>query len=195
MNVFYKSILVEPGKVGGVQLLPFSAFHAMCLYVLQSPFAATDGNCNTEQISLGDIITVILICSGNSKKGFKKYLRFQNSKIRRAIWALRISLYNKDKLINDIINHLNCYLAAPQVAEPIGNTAKAKAKKSGAPWPYYIVSMLWQETQGQLSELWDMSVTELACHKSIFEERNCGAEIADRLLEERERNTGVPADG
>jgi len=189
MNVFEKSLFIRAGSVLGHRLKPFSAFHSICLNMFESPFL-TGGEPNR-----GDIATAILICTSDSSTGLDKVLRFQNSRISRWVWTLRLYLSNPEKVISALSSHISNYFDYPQVGVEIGPDKKTAIRKTGAPWQYFMVSVMWQQTGARLKDIWDMPLCELACHKAIHDEMNGLIEIADGLLEERERNRKKNAHG
>lgn len=169
----------------GYQLKPFSAYHATCLLMLDSPFV------HGGSPSYGDIMTALMVCSGNRRTGMSRAIDFQNSRLRQVWWSIRLFFSSIGKVIAAIDNHINAYKDFPQIATPIGPRAQSDivAKKTGAPWAYFIVSVMWQRTGADLDKIWDMPLCELACHKAIKDELEGLHEIADGLLEERERNS------
>lgn len=181
MNVFEKSLFIQSGSVLGHELKPFSAFHASALMLLGSPFM------NGGTASGGDIATAIIICSSSKKDGIGKVIAFQNSRIARAVWAFRLYLADRRMIADQLTNHIMSFFDYPQTGSIIGKD-KGAIRKSGAPWTYYLVSRIWQKTGSDLDALWNMPLCELGCHKAIIDEQDGMIEIADGLLEERERN-------
>ena len=178
MNCFHKSLYLKPGKILGVALAPFSAFQASVLSLMESPFI--EGG----YPEWGDIITALLVFQSNREDGLEKCLRFQNSKVYRAYWWCRLLLCNTDKVAYKINSHIEAYLEYPEVEQSLSK----RGESAGAPWWYYMVSLMWQETGVSLDDLWDMPLCELSCHKAIHDELHGGSKIAVGLLEERERN-------
>lgn len=182
MNVFDKSIFIEPGKVLGKDLLPFSAFHASCLALVESPLLSAG------LPAWGDLVTAVLICTSRKKDGLSKYLRFTNSKLYRLYWRIKIMCHKKSKVIDQIVNHISAYYDFPDVGEKAELSGKKSTARSGAPGFHFIVSAIWQSTGARLNDIWDMPLCELACHKAMQDEMGGGVEISTSLLEERERN-------
>lgn len=181
MNIFDKSLFMRPGKVMGHALKPFSAYHASSLLLLGSPFMTGGAS------AWGDYGTFILVCTSDYKTGLDKVLHFQNSRLCRLFWTVWILCFSLSKASAQIEAHIACYNDYPDVAEPIGSKDQ-KRRCSGAPWPFFVVSLMWQATGTELARLWDMPLNELLCHKAIYDELNGGADIAVSLIEERERN-------
>lgn len=182
MNIFDKSLFMKPGAVLGYQLKPFSAHHASCLIMLDSPFLHGKGD-----PAWGDIVAIIMICSGDSKSSMDRYLSFLNSPVYRLLWQIRLFFCNLNKVKKQLNNHVAAYFDYPEVGIPQSEGGSSN-RKSGAPWPYFCISLLWQSTSSNLYELWNMPLSELLCHKAIYDEMNGIAEIMDGIFEERERN-------
>ena len=76
---------------------------------------------------------------------------------------------NHNRAVGQLHEHVDNYFSAPEVWEE-KNQGGGKGKRSGAPSWFCIVSLMWVATGESLGTLWDMSLSELACHKAVMDE-------------------------
>jgi hypothetical protein len=181
LGVFGQSIFATPPVIGGVQLRAFSAYHALALMELDSPYMGA-----RREPTEGDTATAILVCSMRRVDGLEAIRRALSSPIARIRWALYWLFHNHVKTGNDISDHITASMAYPEVWRDTGD---GDCKSTGADWPYYVVSVIAQNMHGvAYVDIWDMPLAELNCHKAIITECNGDAQIAEnelRLIESR----------
>ena len=182
MNIFDRSLFMVAGKVAGVQLSPLSAYQTAALILLDSPYLNGDDS----SVSWGDTVSALIILSSGND-GLNKVIGFQNKSGIRALWRMRLFVRNHKTIVSQLKAHVATYFDYPEVWEVISSDG-GKSSKSGAPWVYFLISVIWQATGRPLDELWDMPLIVLSCHKAIRDELNGGAEIGTSLIEEREKN-------
>jgi hypothetical protein len=162
--------------VAGLRLQPFSAHHAMLLLEIESPYI-TGG-----AVTVADTTAALIVCRTRKVQGIGPYARFCASWFCRLLWRVWWVFRSHDNVCNELQDHIFSSCKYPQmwIAEESN-----KGKSTGAPWPYYLVSLIAQEIPSiPYADLWDMPLSELSCHKAIIDERSGGAEIAESDLQE-----------
>ncbi len=176
MGVFGQSLFATPPRVGGVQLQPFSAFHAQALMELDSPFIT-----GTRDPVEGETAVALVVCSSLRKDGLSRVQRLLSSPWARLCWNVRWLFRDHTTAANELAEHVTSSAVCPQTWEEQGD---GKGSSTGADWPYYVVSIMAQNLHGiPFDELWDMPLAELICHKVILAEANGQVKIAERDLE------------
>ena len=183
LGIFAKAFLVKPPKILGIQLRPFSAYHALVLQMLESPFLAGE-----RPVTIEDLLTGILVCSEGYKANLRAYLRFQNSRLSKTIWALRLLFRNTDQARLDFAEYVRTYLVAPSY------WMKDDQRMSKVPYPFRIsVTILENIGSMRPEEVWDMGLTLVACYKACIDETH-GADLADKEIAEMEQKLGLQLD-
>jgi len=176
MGVFGQSLFATPPRIGGVQLRAFSAFHALALMELDSPYICDGGEEPTE----GDTATALLICSMTKADGLQGVWRRVSSLRSRLRWSLYWLTHDHAKAGNALAEHITASVRYPAMWHDAND---GDGKSTGAPWPYYMVSVIAQNLHGiDYEALWDMPLTELNCHKAIITECNGDMQIAENEL-------------
>jgi len=177
VSVFARSILSDAPEIGGVRLKAFSAFHALALLELDSPYIL--GGRDPEW---GDTIAALLVCSSVRGDKLGKVLQWHTSPFRAVRWWLYTITHNHAKIGNELAEHIVGSIEFPPVWEKTGGD-REHTTKSGANWAFYIVSVVARSLHGiKYNELWDMPLSELICHKAIIAEENGDIEIAESEL-------------
>ena len=175
MGVFGQAIIATPPKIGGVQLRAFSAFHALALQELDSPYFTAE-----REPTIGETTAALLVCSSRRADGLRKVASYS-----RARWWLCWLFHSHERLGQELAEHISESVRTPQTWKKEGEIA---GKTTGAAWPYYVVSVIAQNFNGiPYSDLWDMPLAELVCHKVILAECNNDVEIAENELANIER--------
>lgn len=175
MGVFGQSLFATPPRVGGIQLQPFSAFHAQALMELDSPFITGD-----RDPEKGETAVALTVCSSLRSDGLGRVVRLLSSPVRRLCWLARLSVRSHTKIANALADHIT---ASAQCPETWQDSCDGKGSTTGADWPYYVVSIVAQNIHGiNYAELWDMPLAELICHKVILAEANGQVQIAEQDL-------------
>lgn len=173
-GVFGQSLYACGGRVAGLRLRPFSPHHALMLMELQSPYIMGGA------VTLGDTTAALIACQSTKSDGMAGVMRLHSSRLVWLRWRLRWLFRSHAKAMVALEDYIGASMRAPEM----WIDSECKGKRSGAPWPYYIVSVIAQEMPSiPYAELWDMPLTELACHKAIIDERTGGADIAERDLQ------------
>jgi hypothetical protein len=177
MGAFGQSLFATPPHIGGVQLNPFSAYHAQALLELDSPLLEGKGT-----PTRGDVATALIVCGGKRADGLGRVVDAMGSPWQRLRWNLRFLRNNWIQAGNDLVDHIIASTKGPETWDAIG-AGGGKDAITGADWPFYVVSIMAQNFPTMDYEaLWDMPLQELFCHKVILAEVNGQVEIADREL-------------
>ena len=171
MGVFGQSILSTPPIIGGVQLNPFSAFHALALLELDSPYITGE-----RDPSYGETTAALMVCASQRIDGLRRVAGF--SRLR---WWLYWAIHDHAKIANALAEHISESVRCPQVWV---DSNEGAPKRTGAAWPFYVVSVVAQHINGmRYGDIWDMPLSELVCHKAIISECNDGPQIAESEIE------------
>lgn len=181
-SVFGQSLYACGGTVAGKRLQPFSAHHAMMLIEIESPYI--EGG----SVSLWDTTAAMIVCCSNRADGASVLARFCDSFWARLGWRLWWLVHSHTIISEEMQDYISTSVKAPEVwIEKDFN-----GSSTGAPWPYYIVSVIGQEMPSiEYDRLWDMPLAEMACHKAIIDERSGGAQIAENELKIIEKRRGT----
>ena len=181
MSVFGQALFATPPRIGGVQLRAFSAFHALALMELDSPYMR-DGQEPTE----GETAAAVIVCSLTRADGLEALRKRINSPLSRLRWGAYWLTHDHAETGNELAQHIAASIRYPEVWHDTGD---GEAGSTGASWPYYVVSVIAQHLHGVAYDaLWDMPLVELNCHKAIITECNGDAQIAEnelKVLEDR----------
>jgi hypothetical protein len=174
-SLFFKSVLIQPPKIMGVQLRPFSAYHALVLMQFDNPFISR------EPVSNSDIAAALTIMSQGVNDKLSRFMALENSKIYRAYWLCKLFLSGDKKLelvIADIRAHIGGYTDLPEIRESW--SGKSSGKGSGVPWPFRIAATVWKNFPCKENDAWDMPLNKAACFRACHAE-DCGMQVADEL--------------
>jgi len=163
-NPFLRSLFVRPPIIAGRTLLPFSAYHAAALMLLDSPIICGGG------VAPQDLVTAIWVCSHDSVTGPPSlFPKPPHNDIVKVATAL---MWESDWAVFEI--YIGDYLEFPELWHP---EDKGESRKSGIPWPFYAVSAVLMHMHGiSRREAWDMPLSELVAYKAAIAESN-GAEV------------------
>lgn len=173
-GVFGQSLYACGGSVAGLRLQPFSPHHALVLLEIESPYMRGGA------VTMGDTTAALIVCRSRRSDGVTGILRLSQSVITRIRWRLWWLFRSFDKADAELSDYITASVRHPEMWV---EKSEGGSKSTGAPWPYYIVSLIAQEMPSiPYADLWDMPLAELACHKAIIDERSGGAEIAEDEL-------------
>ena len=164
-SVFFKSVLMQPPIIMGVQLRPFSALHALTLAQFDNAYA-TGAN-----IDVHDVIQAIEICRDGFDDNCRHLEKFHGSRIYRGAWMIRSARFNLKTAQSDLIAHTKAYTTYPGVWREKGKTGH-----SGIPWQFKIVAQLMSNYHMTESAAWDMALDRAFCYLSNISE-NGGSEV------------------
>lgn len=133
-DVFFQSIAVQPPKIAGVRLLPFSVGHEYLLRSLANPII-TGG-----KILPVHLLSVLRVCSRTWQQNTR--MLFAHRGYLPEMWfAFRRRKSNWAEIGNAISAYVNDYSAIPALKEPYGEGAK-NYRKMSAPWELQSVRVL-----------------------------------------------------
>ena len=170
-SVFFRSVLIQPTRIMGVQLRPFSAYHALVLMQFDSPFMSGGYR------STGDLVRAICILSEGVDDGLKNFLRLENSKVYKWYWLCKMAFASKRRVelaIDMMDRHLHAYWDQPDI------WCKDGIKKSSVPWPFRVVSTILQNFNIPEIDAWDMGLSKASCYRACYAE-DCGVDVLDEL--------------
>ena len=182
-SVFFKSVLIQPTRILGVQLRPFSAYHALVLMQFDSPFM-TNG-----YRSAGDLISALCILSEGIGDGLNRFLRFERSRVYKWYWLCKMLFASKkdiDAAIDRLDLHLQAYWDQPDI------WCKEGIKKSSVPWPFRVVSTILQNFNIPEVEAWDMGLSKMSCYRACYAE-DCGVDVLDEFGVEGQHKRWIKA--
>lgn len=168
MSVFDRSIIAGNARIGGVELRCFSAFHALALMTVDSPYIT-----RRRLPSKGDTTVALTICALTRSDGIGAVEQSLASFSWRWYWLW----HNHTKISDQLFDYIANSVEFPRVWE---SPKEKKGSNSGAPWPYYLVNTIARHIPCiKYDSLWDMPIAELICHKAIIAEDNGAFQIAE----------------
>jgi hypothetical protein len=164
-SVYFQSVLMTPPRIMGVQLRPFSAYHALVLLQFDSPFMLAGG-----KPDVGDLIFALNVLSYGYEDGL------EDIKAYRLKWFIRM-LFTKqatiDKAIADIDAHIDGYAEYPEI------WASKDDKSSAVPWPFRVTATILRRYRGfSEAQAWDMGLCKASCYRACYVE-DCGGDLHD----------------
>ena len=172
-SVFFQSVLIRPTRIMGVQLRPFSAYHALVLLHFDSPFLTG------REATQTDIVVALCILSQGIEDKLSRFIKFDTSKLYRFYWLMKMLFASKSKMqdVRDaLISHMVCYFEQPEIW-----SKKGSDNRSHVPWPFLIVATVLQRFHGLTeNEVWDMGISRAACYRACFAES-----VGDKLVDEQ----------
>ena len=176
-SVFGQSLYGTGGRIAGFRVRPLSAHHMMALLEIGSPYV-TDGE---HDVSMGDTTAALAILGGVRRDGLAPAMCWHGSAVRRALWRLWWLTHDHARIAGEVSAYIAASVRSPVVWR---ESTEGAGARTGAPWPYYLVSMVAQEMPSiPYADLWDMPLIELACHKAIIGERMGDGHIAERDMQ------------
>jgi len=182
-SVFFKSVLIQPTRILGVQLRPFSAYHALVLMQFDSPFMFQGEPDN------GDLIFALCVLSEGIGDKLKKAQSLEHSLLRRLYWMIKL-LFTRKAVIDDAVDgiheHLQGYSKYPDI------WCKEGIKNSSIPWPFRVIGTIWKNFNVSETEAWDMGLSRAACYRACYAE-DCGIDVLDEFGIEGQHKRWVTA--
>jgi hypothetical protein len=149
----------------GVQLRPFSVYHAMLLSHFDSPFL--DGGASADSDDL--LLALLLLCDG-VEDGLKAYKLYHSSRWAKLIWFMRFAKIKFPAIqheIDKMRKHIDTYVTIPEVY-----TSGSKAGDSDIPWPFKVASTLIRVFGFSEQDAWNMGVARAASYRVAYAEDN-----------------------
>lgn len=151
-EVWLQSLFLNPPRICGRNLKPFSLYHEFLLKNLKSPLI-----CGGEYSS-EDLLSAILICSLDFKE-CKQRLFYKPSSFRWGLWILRWKYRNLNTAKESFEQYLSEYSLVPEHWENVNEESKGYS----APWEMHLVHVLCKEYNCTLAEAWDMPLNLGRC--------------------------------
>jgi hypothetical protein len=148
-NSFYQSIVVQPVEVGGIRLLPLSAWHVALMEIDENPFWYAT------KIGVDDIARTIWIMTsrfGSDMFGDAEKARMND--ICKAVIDI-----DQDEAIAGICQQITDYTKMPII-----DTKSNKTKMQATPIAFRAVTAVMANLHVNESEAWDMPFNRLLCY-------------------------------
>jgi len=167
-DVWHKAALVEPPRILGVRLRPFSCWHVLCLDAFDSPYMQEG-----EPVT-GDLLLALLICLDRRRDRLRSLKLFNASPVRRWLWAVRCLLFNEQAAQVAFMQYVAEFTDSPAAWMPKGGSP------SKASVPFGIVTTLAGHVSGiDLDRAWDMPIGEALCYRACVAEENGANLVGD----------------
>lgn len=202
MSVFDKAILMTPAKIGGVQLRPFSPFHAAVLLEYRSwylPECRREPSAGPDLPSFMETCFALRTCSSTRRTFHARIAPLYGvlQTFARMVIAVRFGCALpgfRRRYVRNIATLEAHVLNYTEFAEVAATRDGASCGRTGAPWPWYLASVAITDMPGLIGQtcgdgdmsghVWDMSVIELCCHKAIIAERAGDLRILTGVLDD-----------
>lgn len=181
MNQSYaKAPMLTPPRIMGVQLRPFSAWHAHVLCVLGNP-AVIGG-----RVTLDKSVQTVLVCADawheDHRRNLHLYRRFMRRGLTRMRFWWRALRADEQRVAREIVEYVNAYLDGPEYWTEKGG------KRSRIPVAVRVAGVLVSLCGIREERAWNMPLNLALAYQSIINESN-GADIVDK--EESDRIFGT----
>jgi hypothetical protein len=183
---YSRALYVQPGRIAGYRLRPFSLWQAFTLDFLDSPFTL-----GKRAPTIGDCAIALAVFRSRNRDGLRRVTAITGSKTIERCALARVLLFGAQRVADDIHAHIDAYSGYPETWQSPRKAGEAAASRTGAPWQWYVVSILASDYGMTLEAAWDTPVVAGAVLKAITSERNGGAGLVS--VEELERQERVAA--
>jgi len=164
-SIFFKSVLVQPPVILGVQLKPFSPYHALTMAQFDNAFVTG------RDIEVHDIVQAVMICRDEYEDKCFHLEKFHCSALYRFWWTVRLYFLDVDQALKDLLAHTKTYTTYPSVWRESG-----KKTHSGIPWQFKVVAQLLSNYSFSERAAWNMGVDRAFCYLANISE-NSGSEV------------------
>jgi hypothetical protein len=168
-DIFFKAIFLEPPRICGKRLMPFSVAHDYFLSHLGNPYMV-GGKVTSEHL-----LNAILVCSMTYKE-IKAHLN-NPSRIKAWLWFLNWRFRNLDIAHESFMVYLSEHYDVPDHFEPydvsdFDDFAKPPEapQKYGGPYQYHLVHIMCREYGLSLDDAWNTGLTTARCYYDIWSE-------------------------
>lgn len=168
-EIFFKAVFLEPPRICGKRLLPFSLAHTYFLSYLKNPYIVGG------QVTDDDLLSAIFICSLTYSE-IKKYLNYPRW-FAFSVWVLKWKFRKLDIAHESFRTYLSEYFDVPDHFVPVPNAdeeqppVKEDERTSySAPWQYHLVHILCREYRFTLDEAWNTGITVARCYYDVWSE-------------------------
>lgn len=171
-SLFFKSVLMQPPRIMGVKLRPFSCYHALVMMQFDSPFLM-DGS-----VDAGDIAAALCIMSEGYDDDLRRLMRLENSFIYRSYWFVKLFFCSRktlERVTAEIRAHIRGYSDVPELRSGWADKS-SKSDASGVPWPFRVAATVWKNFKCSESAAWDMALSKAACFRACHAE-DCGMTV------------------
>lgn len=167
-SVYFKAALVQPPKIAGIQLRPFSLWHAMMLIGLGNPVIGFD----PLQVQMAHVVQAMLICKDGFRDALASVLRHTNSPLYQWFIAWRVAKYGPRAAAKEFFQYLSAYRETPEYWRGSGDTM------SRILGPFRTAGTLISHTSLSEDRVWDMPFGLARSYEACIAEDN-GAKLVD----------------
>jgi len=186
VNPFLQSMFVQPRPVLGRALLPFSAYHAAAMLLVDSPFVS-----DKDAADLDDLLLATFVCQYDSVEG-PKHLFPAVDPDKIVAWGEECGEFDLQLEVDAFEAYLEDYIRFPVMGGP----KQSQTRTSGLPWPVYCVAFVLQHLRG-ISEYdaWNMPLSKLISYKSAVAEDHGWRVLSEKELALIQWGKEQPKDG
>ena len=174
-DVWHKAALVEPPRILGVRLRPFSCWHALCLDAFDSPYIQGG------EPTTGTLLLALMVCVDRRRDRLRSLKLFNASPVRRWLWAARCLMFNEQAAQVAFEQYVSEFTDSPAVWAPKGG----KSSKASVPYSV-VVTIAGHLSSIDLDQAWDMPMGEALCYRACVAEENGANLVGDDLEKARE---------
>jgi hypothetical protein len=183
---YSRALYVQPGRIAGYRLRPFTLWQAFTLDYIDSPFTR-----GARAPTVGDCAIALAVLRSRRRDGLRRVMAITSSKTIETFATSRVLLWGAARVADDIAEHIEAYSGYPETWDPHPKPGAPAVVSTGAPWQWYAVAILASDYGMTLEAAWDTPVVAGAVLKAIAGERNGGRELVS--IEELERQERVRA--
>ena len=173
-EIFFKAAFIEPPRICGRRLLPFSIAHDYLLRYYKSPYivgGSVDDDC---------LLDAIYYCSLTYRE-LRRHIAnpsWVKAGAWRLCWLYRNLNFAHDQFLSyfeeyyevpDHFDHVEDELPA-EIGESIPAESKSKKGTYAAPWHYHLAHILRSQYHCTKDEAWNTSITEARCVYDVWAE-------------------------
>jgi len=155
-DTFFKAVFVEPPRICGKRLRPFSLAHE---YFLEH--TGNSALCRGA-IDADSLLTAIFVCSLTYSE-LKRHINSPRM-FRLGLWYLKWRFRNLDIAAESFLSYVDEYIDVPD------HWSEDREDSYSAPWQWHMVTVLCDRFNCTLNEAWDTPVSFARCAYDTFNE-------------------------
>ena len=167
-SIYIRAALIQPPRIAGVKVRPFSLWHALVFMCFNNAFVT-----GSPRLA-GDVVEALLLLQDTREHHLRTYLRFTNNPLYRWFWKLRLSCVDFIQARDDLDAFIDAFTEAPECWQTPG----ALSSRSAILGPFKTFSVLLSYTGLSESRIWNMPYIYALCIRASIAEEH-GVDVVD----------------
>jgi len=171
MDAWFQSLMVQPPRICGLQIRPFSLIHEYTLRKLKSPYAVGGAP------NVGDLLLALQICA-RDYRGIVRLMAgdFKPGKAILWAWWIKRRYGGFDTAQRSFLKYMANYSELPEHLELVEVNGQKVPSGVGesvrAPWEFHLVRTLCHSYRMNHEEAWNCPLSLAKCDFDCWSESN-----------------------